>query len=186
MYATSDFRNGLRIEIDGEPFVIVEFQHVKPGKGNAFTRTKIKSLITGRVWERTLKSGDRVGKPDIEEKTMQYLYKEDEKYYFMDTTSYEQLFINVEQLGEAVNYLVENIEVSALIYNGRSIGVDLPNVVELKVVRTDPGVKGDTASGGSKPAELETGYVLQVPLYLEEGEVIRVDTRTGEFKGRAN
>ena len=184
MYSTSNFRRGLKIEIDGEPFIILEFQHVKPGKGGAFVRTKIKSLVTGSVLDKTYKSGDKVDKPDMDEKEMQYLYAEGDNFHFMDNASYEQVFITREQLGGADSFLQENLIVSVLFHNGNPLVVELPNFVELDVVQTDPGVKGDTASGGSKPATLETSTVIQVPLFINEGERIRVDTRTGEYVER--
>lgn len=181
MYGTNQFRNGLKIEIDNEPFVIVDFQHVKPGKGGAFVRTKLKSLMTGNVLERTFRSGEKVGKPQLEEKEMQYLYSSDNQYHFMDMETYEQLFLTEEQLGTNKNYLQENIVVKVLFYNGQPIGLDVPIFVELRIVETDPGVRGDTASGGTKPAKLETGATVQVPLFLNIDDVIKVDTRTGTY-----
>ena len=181
MYGTNQFRNGLKIEIDNEPFVIVEFQHVKPGKGGAFVRTKLKSLLSGSVLEKTFRSGEKVGKPNLEEKQMQYLYVSDGEYHFMDTETFEQSFLTEDQLGDCKNYLQENIIVTMLLYNERPIGVEPPTFVNLKITQTDPGVRGDTASGGGKPATLETGAVVQVPLFLNIGDMIRVDTRTGEY-----
>jgi elongation factor P len=181
---TSEFRKGLKIEIDGEPFEIVEFQHVKPGKGSAFVRTTIRSLLTGRVLQPTLKSGEKVGKPDIEDKDMQYLYLQGEDYYFMDTKNYEQTFLSEKVLGEAKNFLKENINVSVLFYNGKAIGVTLPNSVDLKVTKCDPGVRGDTVSGAMKPATLETGYTVNVPLFINEGDVLKIDTRDGKYLTR--
>jgi len=171
--STSDFRRGLKIEVDGEPYIIVDFLHVKPGKGQAFVRTKIKSLVTGRVLERNFRIGESFNEPDLEE-----------KFHFMDTETYEEMILTKEQLGGAEDFLPENITVKILFYRGRPIGVELPNFVELKVVSTTPGVKGDTAQGGSKPATLETGAVIQVPLFVEEGDTVRVDTRTGEYVER--
>jgi len=181
---TSEFRNGLKIEIDGEPFEIVEFQHVKPGKGSAFVRTRYKSLISGRVLERNFKSGDKVGRPDIEEKQMQYLYKEGTEYHFMDSKTYDQTFIREDGLGDAKNYLIENLNVSVVYFNGRAITVSVPNSVDLKVIKCDPGVRGDTVSGAMKPATMQTGYTLQVPLFINEGDVLKVDTRSGEYLTR--
>jgi elongation factor P len=181
---TSEFRKGLKIEIDGEPFEIVEFQHVKPGKGSAFVRTTIRSLLTGRVLQPTLKSGEKVGKPDIEEKDMQYLYVQGEDFYFMDTRNYEQTFLGEKVLGEAKGFLKEQINVSVLFYNGKAIGVTLPNSVDLKVAKCDPGVRGDTVSGALKPATLETGYVVNVPLFINEGDVLKIDTRDGKYLTR--
>ncbi|KFE63610.1 elongation factor P [Hyalangium minutum] len=181
---TSDFRKGLKIEIDGEPFEILEFQHVKPGKGSAFTRTTIRSLITGRNLEPTFKSGEKVGRPDIEDKDMQFLYLQGGDYYFMDTKNYEQTFLGEKVLGEAKNFLKENINVSVLFYNGKAIGVTLPNSVDLKVTKCDPGVRGDTVSGAMKPATMETGYTVNVPLFINEGDVLKIDTRDGKYLTR--
>ena len=185
MYSTQDFRKNLKIEIDGEPYVIVECQHVKPGKGVAFVKTKYKSLVTGRVLENNFRSGDTVGKPDLEIRNMEYLYKEEDKYVFMDQSNYEQVHIEETFISEAVPFLKDNIEVEVLFHKGKPISIELPTFVVLKVVKSDPGVKGDTAQGGTKPATLETGATILVPLYLEEGEYVRVDTRTGEFVERA-
>ncbi len=181
---TSEFRKGLKIEIEGEPYEILEFQHVKPGKGSAFVRTTIKNLLKDRVIERTFKSGDKVDKPDIEEKEMQYLYEQGSEFHFMDQKSFEQTFLTAEILGEAKNYLKENINASVLFYNGKAIGVTLPNAVELKVTKCDPGVRGDTVSGAQKPATLETGYVVNVPLFINEGDVLKIDTRDGKYLTR--
>jgi elongation factor P len=181
---TADFRKGLKIEVDGEPFEIIEFQHVKPGKGSAFVRTSIKSLLSGRVLQPTFKSGDKVGKPDIEEKEMQYLYKQGDEYYFMDNKSYEQTFLGEKELGDQKFFLKENINASILFYNGKAIGVSLPNSVDLKVVKCDPGVRGDTVSGAQKPAQLETGYQVNVPLFINEGDVLKIDTRDGKYLTR--
>ncbi|WP_141323740.1 elongation factor P [Myxococcus sp. AB025B] len=176
---TSEFHNGMKIEIDGEPFVIVEFQHVKPGKGSAFVRTKIRSLTTGRVLQPTLKSGEKVGRPDIEEKDMQYLYVQGDDYYFMDKRDFEQTFISEKALGDAKNFLKENTDATILFWNGKAISVTLPNSVDLKVIKCDPGVRGDTVSGALKPATLETGFVVNVPLFINEGDVLKIDTREG-------
>jgi elongation factor P len=179
--STTEFRNGLKIEVDGEPYAIVEFQHVKPGKGGAFVRTKMKSLRTGNVIDRTYRSGEKVDVPELEEKTMQYLYAAAKDRVFMDTSSYEQISMNEQQLGDSINYLKENMEIKVLYYKGNPINIDLPMFVELAIAKTDPGVRGDTASGGSKPATLETGAVVKVPFYLNEGDVVKIDTRTGTF-----
>jgi len=187
---TSEFRKGLKIEVDGEPFEIVEFQHVKPGKGSAFVRTSIKSLLTGRVLQPTFKSGDKVGKPDIEEREMQFLYKQGDDYYFMDTKNYEQTFLTESVLGDdrsgtpPKSFLKENVNASILFYNGKAIGVSLPNSVDLKVTKCDPGIRGDTVSGALKPATLETGYQVQVPLFINEGDVLKIDTRDGKYLTR--
>ena len=185
MYSTAEFRKGLKIEFKGKPFVIVDFQHVKPGKGGAFVRTKIKNLETGQVLDETFRSGAKVGKPDLEEKKVQYLYQEGAQYVFMDMDTYEQIFIRDEFLGDAIPFLMANLELSVLFFQGKTIGVDLPVTVELLVTETEPGVKGDTATGATKAATLETGHVVQVPLFIEEGETLRIDTRTGEYIERA-
>jgi elongation factor P len=184
MYETNAFRKGLKIEINGEPFVIVDFQHVKPGKGGAFVRTRVKSLITGNVNDMTFRSGDKVDKPDIEEKEMQFLYESGGEYHFMDIQSYDQLFLTADQLGESKDFLKENLVIKAIFHNGRPIGVETPMFVELKVVSSEPGIKGDTATGATKPATLESGAVIQVPLFVEEGDIIRIDTRTREYLTR--
>jgi elongation factor P len=181
---TSEFRKGLKIEIDGEPFEIVEFQHVKPGKGSAFVRTSIRSLLSGRVLQPTFKSGDKVGRPDIEEKEMQFLYKQGEDYYFMDNRNYEQTFLNDKVLGDQRYFLKENVNASILFYNGKALGVSLPNAVDLRVVKCDPGARGDTVSGAMKPAVLETGFQVQVPLFINEGDVLKIDTRDGKYLTR--
>lgn len=183
---TSEFRKGLKIEVDGEPFEIVEFQHVKPGKGSAFVRTAIRSLLSGRVLQPTFKSGDKVGKPDIDDREMQYLYKQGDDYYFMDNKNYEQTFVNEKVLGEAKNFLKENVNASILFYNGKAIGVSLPNSVDLKVTKCDPGIRGDTVSGALKPATLETGYEVNVPLFINEGDVLKIDTRDGKYLTRVS
>ena len=179
--STADFRKGLKIELEGEPYTIVDFLHVKPGKGGAFVRTKLKSLATGNVIDKTFRSGEKVQSPALDERNMQYLYREGERYHFMDSETYEEFTLTQDQLGEHKAFLGENIEVKVLFHNEQAIGVELPIFVELKIVRTEPGVRGNTASGGSKPANLETGAVIQVPLFLNEGDVIKVDTRTGEY-----
>lgn len=184
MISTSEFRNGLKIEMDDEPFIIVEFQHVKPGKGGAFVRTKLKNLKTGRVLERTFRSGEKLGKPDLEEKEMQFLYRSGEQYCFMDKNTFEQAFLREDQLGESRLYLQENIDATVLYHRGEPIEVSLPIFVELRVVETEPGLRGDTASGGSKPATMETGAVINVPLFINRGDVIKVDTRVGEYVER--
>jgi len=185
MYSTAEFRRGLKIEIDGKPYVIVEFQHVKPGKGGAFVRTKLKNLETGQVLEQTFRSGAKVDKPDLEERYMQYLYQEGDQYVFMDTQNYDQVFVVADYLGDAVNFMYPNIEVQLSYFNGKPIGVELPTSVVLKVTQTEPGVKGDTATGATKPAILETGFSVQVPLFVNEGDKLKIDTRTGEYIERA-
>jgi elongation factor P len=183
--STAEFRKGLKIELEGEPYVITDFLHVKPGKGGAFVRTKLKSLVTGNVIDRTFRSGEKVQTPALDERNMQYLYKEGNVYHFMDNDTYEQLTLTADQLGEDSNFLPENVQVRIVFHNGKSIGVELPFFVELTIVKTEPGVRGDTARGGTKPATAETGAVIQVPLFLNEGDRIKVDTRTGEYIERA-
>lgn len=181
MYETSDIRKGLKIQIDGDPYVVVDFQFVKPGKGTAFTRTKIKNVLTGAVLERTFRTGEKLEPANIEEREMQFLYQEGTNYHFMDTTSYEQIFIPEEDVGENAKFMPDNINVTVMLFNERPVGVTLPNFVELEVTHTEPGIKGDTASGATKPATLSTGAVINVPLFIEEGETLKIDTRTSEY-----
>jgi elongation factor P len=185
MYSTGDFKKGLKIEIDGTPFIIVDFLHVKPGKGGAFVRTKLKNLMTGKVLDQTFRSGEKVKRPDLVEREMQYLYRDGDDFYLMDNQNYEQIALTAEQLGDAVLFLTENMNVNVLFFNQQPVAVDIPNFVELEVTQTEPGVKGDTASGGSKPATLQSGAVIQVPLFINEGERVKVDTRTGTYIERA-
>jgi len=185
MYSTSDFRKGLKVEIDGAPYVMVENQFVKPGKGQAFHRVRLKHMITGAVLDRTFKSGETVGKADVSEEKMQYLYEADGQYHFMNTTTYEQVAVALEELGDTKNYLTENLECSILLWNGRPVAVEPPTFVELQITSCDPGIRGDTVTGASKPATLTTGYILQVPLFVEQDEWIRIDTRTGQYLDRA-
>lgn len=184
MIDTGEFRKGLKIEIDGEPYEIVEFQHVKPGKGSAFVRTVYRNMKTGRQLEKNFKSGEKVGVPDIEEKDMQYLYCQGDEYHFMDNKTFEQTFVTTKEMGDAKNYVKENLPASVLFFNGKAIGVTLPNSVELKVKTCDPGVRGDTVSGATKPATLESGYVVNVPLFINEGDVVKIDTRDGKYLTR--
>ena len=183
---TSEFRNGLRIEIDGDPFEIAFFQHVKPGKGGAFVRTKLRNLRTGRVVDQTFRAGERVDEADVEDRRMQYLYQDGDSLVFMDTQSFDQIPFSADQVGDARRFLKENTEVDVLFWKGRPLQIELPNFIEAAVVRCDPGLKGDTASGATKPATLETGAVLQVPLFVKEGDRVRVDTRTGQYMERVN
>ena len=184
--STAEFRKGLKLLMDNEPFTIVEFQHVKPGKGGAFVRTRIKSLVSGNVLERTFRSGDKVEVPDVEDKEVQYLYREGDICYFMDIQSYEQFGVNEENLGDAKNYLKDGLTIGVSFHKGSPIGVSLPNFVNMKIAKTEPGMKGDTAQNATKPAELESGYVLQVPLFVEEGEFVKIDTRTGQYIERVS
>ncbi|MBN1945458.1 MAG: elongation factor P [Bradymonadales bacterium] len=186
MYETSQFRKGLKIEIDGEPYIIVEATHVKPGKGVAFVKTKYKSLLSGAVLEKNFRSGDKVDTPNLEERQMQYLYQDGDHRVFMDTQNFEQVHLNEDQVGDAAPFMKENTVVNILFHNNVAISLEMPVFVELEVVDTEPGVKGDTATGGTKQAKLETGAVVNVPLYMSEGETVRIDTRTGEFVERVN
>jgi elongation factor P len=183
---TSRFRNGLKVELDGEPFVMIYFQHVKPGKGGAFVRTKLKNLKTGRVLDRTFRSGEALNEADVEERKMQYVYQDGDQLVFMDTESYEQIPFSAEQVGDARTYLQENLDVDVIFWRGKPINIELPAFIQTIVKQTDPGMKGDTASGATKPATIETGAIVQVPLFIKEGEKIRVDTRTGEYVERVN
>ena len=181
MITVGDLRTGNKVELDGEPYIVVDAQHVKPGKGGAFCRTKMKSLKSGSILERTFRVGEKLDEPNLEEKEVQYLYSAEGQYYFMEINTFEQLFLREDQLGESKNYLKENMVLNILYFNENPIGIDLPLSVELTIAKTDPGIRGDTATGGSKPAVLETGAVVKVPLYLNEGDIVKVDTRTGEF-----
>lgn len=184
MYDTSEFRRGLKIEIEEKPYAIIEFQHVKPGKGGAFVRTKLKNMLNGRVIDRTFRSGEKVGKPDLRERQMQYLYKEGDNYCFMDNETYEQIYLSEEQIGEGRFFLVENETVNISFLEESPIDVELPIFVELTVSDTAPGIKGDTATKATKPATLETGAVLSVPIFINVGDKIKVDTRTGAYVER--
>jgi len=185
MVSTNDLRTGLTIEVDGDVYSVVDFQHVKPGKGSAFVRTKLKNLRTGGVVERTFRAGEKVKRAHMERKEMQYLYRDGDSFVFMDNQTFDQVGIHLEQMGDTVNYLKENMNIFLLTYEDELMGIDLPHSVELKVVSAAPGVRGDTASGATKTATLETGLEIQVPLFVEEGNVVRVDTRTGEYLERA-
>lgn len=181
MISTNDFHTGVTVVIDGQPWVVVDFQHVKPGKGSAFVRAKVKNVITGAVLERTFNAGEKLPKALIERREAQFLYAMDEDYTLMDTESYEQVTVRREEIGAGANYLKENMNVVVLSYDSRVIGIEIPNFVDLKVVETDPGFKGDTATGGTKAAKLETGAVVKVPLFVNVGDVLKVDTRTGTY-----
>jgi len=183
--STAEFKKGLRIVFDGQPYVIVDFQHVKPGKGGAFVRTKLKHMKQGRVIDNTFRSGEKVELVDFDDKHMQFLYRDD-RYHFMDTETFEQVSLSREEVGDAADYLKENTEVNVLYIDGAPAAIELPTFVEIAIARTDPGVRGDTAQGGTKPATLETGAVVQVPLFLNAGDIVKVDTRTGEYLGRVS
>ena len=181
MISTNDFRTGVTVEIDGQPWIVVDFQNVKPGKGSAFVRAKIKNVITGAVLERTFNAGDKLPRAHIERREAQFLYSVDDDYTLMDNQTYEQITVKREDIGDGANYLKENMNVVVLSYDNRVIGVEVPNFVELAVVETEPGFKGDTATGGTKLAKLETGATVKVPLFVNVGDVLKVDTRTGTY-----
>lgn len=185
MISTNDFRVGLTIELDGEVWQVMEFQHVKPGKGAAFVRSKLRNLRNGNIQERTFRAGEKVPRAHVETRQMQYLYESGGEYTFMDNETYEQVSLPRERLEREVKFLKENMNVNLVIYKGETIGIQLPNTVELEVVETEPGIKGDTATGGSKPAKLETVLVVQVPLFVQEGDRLIIDTRSGEYVSRA-
>jgi elongation factor P len=182
--STADFKRGLTIELEGEVFQIVEFQHVKPGKGGAFVRTKLRNLRTGNVFDRTFRAGERMEMARVERRPMQYLYRSGGDYVFMDLETYDQMTLAPDHIGPGVKYLKEGLEVGVVMHEQRVIEVELPDTVELEVTQTDPGLRGDTASGGSKPATLETGAVVDVPLFIDTGDVVRVDTRSDQYVAR--
>ncbi len=181
MISSNDFKTGVSVEIDGDAYIVVEFQHVKPGKGAAFVRAKMRNLRTGSVVERTFNAGEKMPKAHLDRRNMQYLYHDGTYYVFMDNENYEQSLLSEEQMADSKNYLIENMNISILLFKGDIIGVDLPAQVELEVVETEPGIKGDTASGGNKPATLQTGAVVRVPFFINVGDVIRVNTKSGEY-----
>ncbi|MBN1847882.1 MAG: elongation factor P [Deltaproteobacteria bacterium] len=184
MYTASDLRKGLKLQIDKEPYVVTDFQFTKPGKGQSLYRCKLRNMITGVILDRTYRSGDTFESANLEERKMQYLYNQEDEFYFMDTGTYEQTMLTKDQVGDAKNCLIDNLEVDILLFDQRPIGITLPNFVDLMVTQADPWVKGDSVSGDSKPVTLETGYVLRVPPFIEEGIKITVDTRTGEYVTR--
>ena len=183
---TSDFRNGLKILLDGDPWTITYFQHVKPGKGGAFVRTKVKNLRTGKIVDRKFRAGEKVELADIEERRMQYLYPDGDQLVFMDSETYDQTPFNREHVGDDIKFLKENTDVDVLFFNSKPLNVQLPNFIEAEITECEPGEKGDTASNVTKPATIETGAVVQVPLFVNEGERIRVDTRSGEYVERVS
>ena len=184
MYNASDLRKGLKVQIDNEPYVVTEFQFSKPGKGQALYRCKLRNMITEMILDRTYRSGDTFEPASLEERRMQYLYRQEDEFYFMDVKNYEQSMLTAEQVGDAKNYLIDNLEVDTLFFEDKPIGITLPNFVDLSVTLADPWAKGDSVSGDSKPVTLETGYTLRVPPFIEEGTRITVDTRTGEYVTR--
>lgn len=185
MISAGDFRKGITFEMNGGPYVVLDFQHVKPGKGAAFVRTKYKNILTGATREEAFNPSDKFPKAHIETKVMQYLYSDGDLFYFMDTETYDQIPISKEQMEDAILYLRENDEATLKFYKGVAFLVEPPNSVVLKVIETEPGVKGDTATNVTKPATVETGAVVQVPIFIDEGENIQIDTRSGEYLGRA-
>jgi elongation factor P len=186
VYDFSNIKKNLKIKLDGVPFSVVEFQFVKPGKGNAFTRTRLRNMMTGAVIERTFKQHEKLEPADMEEKQMQFLFKEGDAFVFMDTANYEQLQLSEEQLGENKWYLIDNTNIDVLFFNDKPIGVTPQTFVVMKVLRTEPGFKGDTSGGAMKPATMETGLEVNVPLFINEGEFLKIDTRTGEYAERVN
>ena len=184
MYSTTDFRKGLKIEIEGTPFEIIEFQHFKPGKGGAMVRTKLRNILNGRVQDKTFRSGEKVEKPDMETRDMQFLYREGEQLVFMDMTTYEQLHMEEESTGGKAGFLKDAQECRVLLYNGKPLDIDIPVSLVLEVTDTEPGAKGDTVSNVTKPAKLETGMTIQVPIFVNIGDRVKVDTRTKEYLGR--
>lgn len=186
MYLASDLRKGLKFEIDGQPYVIVNFEFKKPGKGQSLYKCKLKNMITGAQFERTYRSGDKFQRADLEQQEMTYLYADKQSFCFMHTSSYEQYFLTKEQMGDTIDLLKENTICTVLLYNGHPIGITLPNFIVLAVKKSDPWAKGDTATGSTKPAILETGFEVQVPHFIEEGQLIKVDTRTKTYVERIN
>ncbi|TLS36363.1 elongation factor P [Pseudalkalibacillus caeni] len=185
MISVNDFKTGLTIEVDGGIWQVLDFQHVKPGKGAAFVRSKLRNLRNGNIQEKTFRGGEKVGKAHIENRRMQYLYSNADMHTFMDTETYEQLELPASQIEYELKFLKENMEVHIRTYEGETLGVELPNTVELTVTETEPGIKGDTASGGTKPATVETGLTVQVPFFVNEGDVLVIDTSKGEYVSRA-
>jgi elongation factor P len=184
VYDSSDIRKNLKILLDNQPYVVVDFQFVKPGKGTAFTRTRVKNMITGAVLDKTFRSGEKLAPAEIEERTMQYMYHEGDQYWFMDTSSFEQSPLSAAQVGDGAQFLTENLEVKVTLFKGQPVGVELPTFIEAQITKCEPGVRGDTASGGSKPATISTGATIQVPLHVNEQDWIKVDTRDGHYVER--
>lgn len=184
MYSASDLRKGLKISIDGDPYIITDFQFSKPGKGQALYKCRLRNMITGNAFDKTYRSNDKFEKAPLEDRKMQFLYAQGNEYNFMDSSNYEQIVIQKEQLGDDISFLIDNMEVDILLFHSRPIGVTLPNFVNLSVTKADPWVKGDTSGTDTKPVTVETGYELQVPPFIEEGDKIQVDTRTGAYVTR--
>lgn len=186
MISTADFRNGLTILLEGEVYQIVEFQHVKPGKGGAFVRTRLKQLKSGKTLDRTFRAGEKMEQATVERKSLEFIYSDNDEYVFMDTDTFDQQGLRKEVLGDKVLYLKENTPVIVVFHEGDVIDIELPITVNLEVIETDPGLKGDTATGGTKPARLETGATINVPLFVSEGDILKVDTRSGEYLERVS
>jgi elongation factor P len=184
LYESSDIRKGLKIEIDGQPYVVVDFQFVKPGKGVAFTRTRLKNMETGSILERTIRTGEKLEGADMEERDCEFLYKDGDRFCFMDTETYDQFMVEEATVGDAWRFLTLNLKVTLLLHSGRPLLVELPNFVELEVIEADPGIKGDTASGGSKPVVFQTGARINVPLFINQGDILKIDTRTASYVER--
>jgi len=185
LISTNEFHTGITIEYEGDIYNVLEFQHVKPGKGAAFVRSKLKNMRTGAITDKTFRAGEKVGRAHLERKEMEYLYRDGDFFHVMDMESYEQITLSEKQLGDSIKYLKENDRLNVVLYKAEIVGVDIPLTVTLAVAETEPGVKGDTASGASKPAKMETGLVVQVPLFINEGDLLRIDTRTGNYIERA-
>jgi elongation factor P len=186
VYATNEFKKNIKLEIDGIPFQIVEFQHVSPGKGSAFTRTKLKNLLNNNVIERTFKSGEKLPAANVEIKDMQYLYRDGDGFNFMNTENFEQIILSEEKIGDMAGFMQENMTVQVLLYNEQPVSIDLPTFVELKIAKTDPSFRGDTVTGGTKPAKLESGAMVQVPFHISEGDIVKVDTRDQTYVEKVN
>ena len=186
MATTNDLKNGMTLNLDGQLWNVIEFQHVKPGKGGAFVRTKMRSVMSGKVVEKTFNAGIKVEVASVEKRDMQYLYRDGEDFMFMDSTNYDQISISKQTVGDAVDYLLENADAVVAMHEGNPLFIELPASVELKITYTEPGLQGDRSSGGTKPATVETGITVQVPLFIKQDEVVLVDTRTGAYLGRAN
>ncbi len=186
MYDASDLKKGLKFQVDGEPYMVVDFQFKKPGKGQALYKCRLKNMISGIQFEKTYRSGEKFEEASLEEQEMEYLYAEQNSYCFMNTSNYEQEFLSKEQVGDVIELLKENTKCTVLLFNGKAIGLTLPNFVNLRIVKSDPWAKGDTATGSTKPATLETGFEIQVPPFVEEGQLVKIDTRTRSYVERVN
>lgn len=186
MYDSSDIRKNLKILLDGQPYVVVDFQFVKPGKGTAFTRTRVKNMITGAVLDKTFRSGEKLEPAEVEQLSVQFMYHEGDHYWFMDTSNYEQFSITEAQLGDQAKFLTENLVVGVTMFKGQAVDVELPTFIEVQISKCEPGVRGDTASGGTKPATISSGALIQVPFHINENDWVKVDTRDGRYVERVN